>query len=601
MTSREDSVLAARDPALVDENDWEEFSLSEVRILVPGKSRYANLLTATPENPVQVTGCLEEVEEEQESLVQDPDYLTKRIVIDNVSHFAYGQHNDGEVGIWVAGRAGWFSISPAKGYRAMFNEVVEAIDLLYFLTDRHKPKRRKRNFSYPSLEYLFDEYVLHTHGICEDGDDSAEVFYKHHGFLLSRMSKGEEDVNWGETDIYKHLCEKFPEDYEELRAQKESKEAETEEEDNDEDEDEDEDEKEDEEMEARAPTPDPTAVSKTQAESIYQVILDLKEAGHLAKRQLNLELVVSTLMSRFEVDSEEYAQNLLSSTAAAIIESMNKAKTNTFDWSKKVIYRELKNASKKKKPETVAFTPLRPRVSDDSGSSDESDHEQRKGRRPRHRKSVLRPKSQIASKRTGKRTRSAADEYDMSDDDNHDEMNEYETPSKVRGHDLVRDPLSTRAKRRTRSILSDTITTPTTERTPLQETLQSRNTSVSAAEQILDSESSHDPSAPSDTWICQVPGCGKAIAKSTSKRGREMIQDHSLAHADDTKAKLDLVFAEQRLNVNLSVDNLLSRIRGMGNLDGALAALGGETNGEMSSAMNGINGETNGTQDEIGT
>lgn len=68
MTSREDSVLAARDPSLADENDWEEFSLSEVRILVPGKSRYANLLTATPENPVQVTGSLEEVEEEQESL-----------------------------------------------------------------------------------------------------------------------------------------------------------------------------------------------------------------------------------------------------------------------------------------------------------------------------------------------------------------------------------------------------------------------------------------------------------------------------------------------------------------------------------------------------
>ena len=68
MTSREDSVLAERDPSLSDENDWEEFSLSEVRILIPGKSRYANLLTASPDNPVQVTGCLEEVEEEQEAL-----------------------------------------------------------------------------------------------------------------------------------------------------------------------------------------------------------------------------------------------------------------------------------------------------------------------------------------------------------------------------------------------------------------------------------------------------------------------------------------------------------------------------------------------------
>jgi hypothetical protein len=39
----------------------------------------------------------------------------------------------------------------------MFNEVVEAIDLLYFLTDRHKPKRRKKRNWIPSLEYLCDE------------------------------------------------------------------------------------------------------------------------------------------------------------------------------------------------------------------------------------------------------------------------------------------------------------------------------------------------------------------------------------------------------------------------------------------------------------
>ncbi|KAL4748374.1 hypothetical protein BDW72DRAFT_155067 [Aspergillus terricola var. indicus] len=587
MTSREDSVLRARDPSLVDENDWEEFSLSEVRILVPGKSRYANLLTASPENPVQVTGCLEEVEEEQECLVLDPDYLTKRIVLDDVGHFAYGQHNDGEVGIWVAGRAGWFSISPAKGYRPMFNEVVEAIDLLYFLTDRHKPKRnsrrRRKSWASPSLEYLCDEYVLHTHGICEDGDDSLEVFHKHHNFLMSRMIRGEEDVNWAETSIFAHLCEKFPEDYEELRAQKESRDAETEEEDNHEDELEDE----DVEMETRATTPDPTAVSKAQADAIYQIILDLKEAGYLAKRQLNLELVTSTLMARFEIDELEYAQNFISTTAATILESLNKAKTNTFDWSKKVIYRELKAASKKITPVNVTFTPLRPRITEDDGTSDEeSEHEQPKQRRPRHRKSVLRPKSQIASKRTGKRARSTTADYDLSDD-NQDAMDEFETPTKVRGHDLVRDPLSTtRAKRRTRSILSDPESTPFIERTPLQETLQSRNTSVSAAEPVPDTGSCHDTNLPVDTWVCKVPGCDKVITKCTSKRGKEQIQDHSLAHADDTKAKLELVEAEKKLNVNFRVDNLLSRIRDMGTLDGALAAL---------------NGETNGAQDEDGT
>ncbi|RHZ70401.1 hypothetical protein CDV55_107796 [Aspergillus turcosus] len=579
MTSREDSVLAARDPSLTDENDWEEFSLSEVRVLVPGKSRYANLLTASPSNPVQVTGCLDEVEEEQESLVLDPDYITKRIVIDNVTHYAYGQHRDGEVGVWIAGRAGWFSISPARGYRPMFNDVVEAIDLLYFLADRHQPKGRRRKNWNPSVEYLCEEYVNHTHGICEDADDSAEVFYKHHNFLLSRMLKGEEEVEWTKTQLFEHLCEKFPEDYEEIKSSHESKQD---------GEAMDEDEDVDEVPEESTHAPDPNVASKTQADAIYQLVIELKEAGHLAKRQLNLDLLVSTLVKRFEIDSPEYARDLISSRANIILELMDEAKTPNFDWSRKVIYRELKAASKRDELQQIALTPLRPRISEEDESSDEeSEHEE--NRRPRRRrvlKSVLRPKSSaFSTKQIGKRTRSTAiDPEDMSDE-NQEDMDELETPSKVRGHDLVRDPLSNRAKRRTRSILSDTASTPQ-HKTPLQETLQSRNTSVSVADQVQDSVGLDTPRAddmPSDTWICQVRGCGKVINKINTKRGKELIQDHSLAHADDTKAKLDLVFAEQRLNINIRVDNLLERIREMGNLDAGLSVMQNGANGQTGS------------------
>ncbi|KAL5362719.1 hypothetical protein BJX96DRAFT_154457 [Aspergillus floccosus] len=576
MTSREDSVLAPRDPSLVDENDWEEFSLSEVRVLVPGKSRYANLLAASEDNPVQVTGCLDEVEEEQESLVLDPDYLSKRIVLENVTHYAYGQHNDGEVGFWVAGRAGWFSISPARGYRNIFNDVIEAIDLLYFLADRHQSKRRKRRNWNPSVEYLCEEYVNHTHGICEDADDSLEVFHKHHMFLLSRMLKGEENVQWIETNIFQHLCEKFPEDYEEIKAKQEPKTQESDAEDSDDD---------DVDDAEKTHAPDPTTVSKAQAEEIYKVITDLKDAGHLAKRQLTLDLVASTLVGRFEIDSEDYAQDLLASRADAVLEMMDEAKTNMFDWSRKVIYRELKAASKKNDAKNVALTPLRPRMSandDSSGEDSEHDEDQPRARRRRVRKSVLRPKSSVATKQTGKRTRSTAvDQDDLSDDDA-DAMDEVETPSKVRGHDLVRDPLSTRAKRRTRSILSESGST-SFQKTPLQETLQSRNTSVSVADQeSSEMDAHHGDGFPSDTWICQVLDCGKMIQKSNTKRGQEMIRDHSLAHADDTKAKLDLVFSEQRLNIGLPVDHLLSRIREMGGDGLGLPAMNGDTNGTSS-------------------
>ena len=44
----------------------------------------------------------------------------------------------------------------------MFSEMVEAIDLLYFLADRHQKKRRKRKDWNPSLEYLCEEVGIIT-------------------------------------------------------------------------------------------------------------------------------------------------------------------------------------------------------------------------------------------------------------------------------------------------------------------------------------------------------------------------------------------------------------------------------------------------------
>ncbi|RJE20898.1 hypothetical protein PHISCL_06766 [Aspergillus sclerotialis] len=581
MTSREDSVLAERDPSLDDENDWEEFSLIEARVLIPGKSRYANLLSASPDNPVQVTGCLDEVEEEQESLVLDEDYLNKRIVIENVTHYAYGQHDDGEIGVWVAGRAGWFSISPAKGYKNMFNDTVEAIDLLYFLADRHQRKRRRQKAWNPSVEYLLEEYVIHTHGICEDAEDSAEVFYKHRDFLFPRMIKGEEGVDWSKTNLFAHLCEKFPEDYERIKSilNPESQ-SET-------DPDEYEGEGEGTEAGSKADSgekevngelsqpKDQDSVSKSQADIIYKVIVDLKDAGHLAKRQLNLDLVASNLVSRFEIDTEEYARDLISARAGAILELMNEAKTASFDWSRRAIYKELKSASKKNDVQDIAITPLRPRSDNNESSEDSDSEEQPRPRRRRVRKSVLRPKSSVSAKLIGKRTRNAAaDEEDLSDENGNGD--EYETPSKVRGHELVREPLSTRVKR-TRSILSDSGSTPV-QKTPLQETLQSRNTSVSAMEQdVPDMDPVQLDNLPNDTWVCQARGCEKVIYKCSTKRGKELVQDHSLAHANDTQAKLDLVFSEQRLNINIPVDNLLSRIRELGTVDPELANMANGT------------------------
>lgn len=291
----------------------------------------------------------------------------------------------------------------------------------------------------------------------------------------------------------------------------------------------------------------------------------MKDAGALAKRQLNLDLVATTLKDRFQIDTVEYAQGLITARATALIEMMDEAKTTNFDWSRKAIYRELKNAAESSDAQNVAITPLRPRASieDESSDSESETEDNTRGRRRRVRKSVLRPKlASVSSKQAGKRTRATAAQELVMSDDSDNPMDDVETPSKVRGHDLVRDPLSTRTKRRTRSILSN-MDSPSAQRTLKQESNQ--------PEDIISANESHisvDPdNLESETWTCPVQDCGKVIHKASSKRSKEMIHDHSLGHAEDTQTKLQLVLAEQRLNINLSVDNLINRIRGFGSVE----------------------------------
>ena len=150
-------------------------------------------------------------------------------------------------------------------------------------------------------------------------------------------------------------------------------------------------------------------------------------------------------------------------------------------------------------------------------------------------------------------------------------MDDFETPSKIRGHELVRDPLSTTRAKRTRSVLSDAdIQT----KTPLRKLVLSRNTPSHGA------DPEWEPTAePDDTWTCQVRGCEAVIQNSSSKRGMELVEDHRSSHELDTQTKLDLVFAEKQLNVGMPVDNLLSRIREMG-----VGLLGGEMDNAAASA-----------------
>ncbi|CAG8009109.1 unnamed protein product [Penicillium nalgiovense] len=561
MTSREEAVLAPTDPSITDENDWWEFGLTDVKVLKPGKMLYANLLDATEQNPVQVIGCLEPLREDQEQLVLNPGNPPKRIIIDEVTHYAYGQTEDKSIELWVAGKAGWYDIiSPAKGFTPTYNRMVQAIDLLYFLVDKHQQGKRQIN---PSFRSLCEQYTYHTYGSCETREQSAEVFAAHATFLLRCMIQGDADVEWKKTNVFVHLRRQFNDDYNRLVEElSPSEESESEPQD---------------EPEVATPRHQPAAISKSQADAIYQLLKDLREEGHLAKRRLHIDLLGERLAERFSFSKDD-AQKILAIRADAVLEMMDE---EDFRWPRYVIHRELTHASTKSAPLPAALlTPL--------DSQEDSSDDERYGRTQ---KSVLRPKVHtISNKVTGKRNRNAStnqqtvksnDEEDQEDTDGIDDVDdmEIETPSKTRGHELIRDPFSA-TKPRTRSFLSasssgagsslmkslfkDNIKKDKPQSHSSYPLSSSPSRQIQTPERDQTPDTSQEIEEPTDetsaTWTCRMPGCEKVISTTDSIERKKLIGDHAGEHEWETQMKVELMESEKRMHSSFPVNNLMQYV-----------------------------------------
>ena len=68
-TIPEHKILKPRDPSIEDENEWEQFQLSNVEVRNSTTNELSNLLLADAHNPLCVTGRLENVEPEQAQIM----------------------------------------------------------------------------------------------------------------------------------------------------------------------------------------------------------------------------------------------------------------------------------------------------------------------------------------------------------------------------------------------------------------------------------------------------------------------------------------------------------------------------------------------------
>lgn len=157
-------------------------------------------------------------------------YKPTEIEIRNVTRFSYGEMTDGALVIWAQGKAGWFEIRPTAAYKSIYNDMVQAVQLLYFVTDIYGESRKKGGG--PSAELVFQEVRCHRRCSwqaipqsldtdmpqyaedvrfpCNDVTMAERLFDRHHLFLMMCFLNKAQGLSWSNTPLYQRFKRRFP-------------------------------------------------------------------------------------------------------------------------------------------------------------------------------------------------------------------------------------------------------------------------------------------------------------------------------------------------------------------------------------------------------
>jgi len=218
----ETEVLA---PHNIDNPDmWPEYDLHNACVYLSDDSTtMTSLLQASEFHPLPVVGDLRlhSIPKSRYNDVvrlKDPRRSTS-IAVDSVRSFAYGQFDDGTVAIWAAGKAGWYTLKPSRAYRATYQEMIDAINMLYFIADAYREERysgkgKTAKLLEPySVTELFEKYAKEVLNSDDALEDAEELVYLHKDFLISCMLMGKEGMDWMDNPLYLHLKKIFPEEH----------------------------------------------------------------------------------------------------------------------------------------------------------------------------------------------------------------------------------------------------------------------------------------------------------------------------------------------------------------------------------------------------
>ena len=172
----ETAVLRRYDSNLHEE-EWPQLELKDAIVTHHNRrdqaGKLVDLLEVDLHGPFRVRGKLGKLDKDQESIgwftsLSHSSYrpggsyselaipaLTKlyseHITLSKVYTYSLELKEDGGIVIWVLGTAGWYALSPAKEYKAIFEQMVEKAKIYHFMKDiyshiifRKKGKKLKR-------------------------------------------------------------------------------------------------------------------------------------------------------------------------------------------------------------------------------------------------------------------------------------------------------------------------------------------------------------------------------------------------------------------------------------------------------------------------
>lgn len=622
----EANLLYPVDPSITDSDDWDIFVLSNARVSYESNGHLASLLVAYADTPLKVEGRLEAPTREQSHYLVNKPYKPTEMEIRNVNRYSYGEMEDGTIALWAQGAAGWFQIIPAPRYKPIFDNMIIAVQILYFVTDIHKESRKRG--SGPSAQLLFQEYAEDRRFSCNDVTTAEATFNQHHIFLMMCFFNRANGISWSTTPLYQYFRRRHPEDFETCKARSEGRYI---------------------PIQASRPAPASAPMAHYPIEAGKPVIHQAAEAPkkddnwweaaalfefmqkavnqralRVGRHQITLERVAELIVRRYEIEDVQTAQQVLQVHAQNLCYMMAHPRRKAIRYfASEPIYHTLAaghnlSAAEQRRATSVELRPrkdhatLKDAASDSSETSDEEDHDaittpvrRLPARSKKGRLSVLRPRSSNFSgksanseeRKAGKGKAPVAHDREASEESDGSEQNRssedamaIDTPTQALSPGLEKrkfDPTNTNEddgqKRRGKRTVHPS-KTPESPPTSVDLTdddddepaavavppipLCGLSTNGNAAAMTTTARlvstplPTYQPNGPRDSWLCSFDGCSQRIYGCSKELGRRLITEHVEDHAKGTEKVVGILWREQD-KLNLPVSNLIKKIRGM--------------------------------------